>query len=203
MRSMANATVRYGMLGFGAVAAVIVLIFVLRIEVPMWAMAVLAVAAMVALLLPVMYVKRTAAEFDGGAIHITGSSVDETIPLGSIRSFELRDKLTVGSAVKGQTNGWMVGGTFTNQEFGDYLITADCDAKAFVVVRYSGKVLVFNLRTEEQTKEFYELVKPKIPENPHRRRRGPRFILSEDGSLRNLSPSGRPRAPGKPRKPRP
>lgn len=170
---MANATVRYGMLGFGAVAAVIILIFVLRIEVPMWTMAVLAVAAMVALLLPVMYVKRTVAEFDGSAIHITGSSVDETIPLGSIRTFGLRDKLTVGSAVKGQTNGWMVGGTFTNPEFGDYLITADCDAKAFVVVRYSGKVLVFNLRTEEQTKEFYELVKPEIPENPRRRRRGP------------------------------
>lgn len=167
---MANAAVRYGMLGFGLVGMAIVAIFVLRIEVPMWVIAILGVAAMAALILPVTWVKRTVAEFSDGVLRVTGSSIDESIPVKNIRSFELREKITVGEAVNSRTNGWMVGGIFRNGEFGEYLITADCDAKAFIVVRYGGKVLVFNLKTEEMTENLYNLVKPEIPDPSVRHR---------------------------------
>ncbi len=159
---------KYGLAGFLAILIVVVLIFALKIQVHMAVMAVLAIAAVVVLIVPVMYVKRTEASFDGSALHVKGSNVDLSIPLEKIHSIEFRDSLNPWKLVNGSSNGWMVGGTFTNPEFRKYTITANCDLKAFIIVRYSGKVLVFNLRTEDETSTLCDTVNKSLPDNPRR-----------------------------------
>ena len=52
MSFMANANVRIGLLGFAVIIIVILLIFALHVVIPLWAMALLGIAAMAALLLP-------------------------------------------------------------------------------------------------------------------------------------------------------
>ena len=166
---LANTNVRYGLAGFGVVMVVIILIFALKVDIPMYAMAVLGVAAVLLLLAPVMYVKRTTATFENRYLNVNGSGIGFSIPVDNIRTFELRDKLVVGDAVKASTNGWMAGGLFKNPEFGEYHLSADVDEHAFIVVRFTGNVLVFNLKTEDETRAFYEKVKPSIPVDTRRR----------------------------------
>ena len=169
MSFMANANVRYGLAGFAVIMIVILLIFALHIVIPLWAMAILGIAAMVVLLLPVVYVKPVSASVEGTDLHVRGSGVDVSIDLADIRSAEFRDKAVVGNVVKGASNGWMVSGTCNNPEFGDYTMCGDTDLPAFIVVRYPGNVIVFNLKTVEATSALYEEIRAGMPDRPRRR----------------------------------
>ena len=75
----------------------------------------------------------------------------------------------IAGLVKGASNGWMVSGVCNNPEFGDYTMCGDTDLPAFIVVRYPGNVLVFNLKTAEATSALFEEIKAGMPERPRRR----------------------------------
>jgi len=164
-----NTKLKYGAVVFAVLMVLLLVTALMRITLPMYAVAIIAIVAVACLIVPVLYVKRTTATCENGVLHVTGSNIDFSIPVDTIRTFEFRDSLTVGRLAKGSNNGWMAAGVFTNPEFGDYNITADTDQHAFIVVRFSGKVLVFNLRTEEETRTFYDSVKEIVPDNPRRR----------------------------------
>ena len=169
MIPMANANVRIGLLGFAVIIIVILLIFALHVVIPLWAMALLGIAAMAALLLPVVYVKPVSAFVEGRDLHVRGSGVDVIVDLADIRSIEFREKTVVGNVVKGASNGWIVSGICNNPEFGDYTMCGDTDLPAFIVVRYPGNVLVFNLKTVEATSALFEEIKAGMPERPRKR----------------------------------
>ena len=166
---MANSSVTYGLAGFGVIALAIVAVFALGIEMPLWTVAVLGILAMAVLIVPVAYVKRPSVTIDGSTVSITASGVDLRINTTDLRSVEFRDKMTTGFLQKGHSNGWMISGTCNNPEFGDYTLCADTDLPAFVVVRYKGQVVVFNLKTVEETESICEQLKARVPEHPRRR----------------------------------
>ena len=166
---MANEKVKIGLAGFAVVLLVIILIFALHIDVPLWAMAILGIVAMIALLAPVVYVKPVRADISDSVLHVSGSGVDVSVDLRDIKSAELRESLSVGNVVKGSSNGWMVSGRCTTPEFGEYTMCGDTDLPAFIVVKHIGDVLVFNLKTVEGTQKIFEEIKAGMPERPRRR----------------------------------
>jgi len=165
---MANSSIKYGLAGFGAIMAVIIAVFALGIDIPLWAMAVLGVLAMAVLIVPIAYVKRPVVTLEGSTLTITAQDIDLRINTTDLRSAEFRESLTTGFLQKGRSNGWMLSGICNNPEFGDYTICADSDLPAFVVVRFKGQVVVFNLKTVEETREMYEAIKARVPSAPRR-----------------------------------
>ncbi len=166
---MANSSVKYGLAGFGAIMVVVILIFALGIDVPLWAMAVLGAAAMAVLIVPVVYVKRPVVTLEGSSFRIVSQGVDLHINTTDLRSVVFRERMATGPVKNGRSNGWLISGICNNPEFGDYTLCADTDLPAFVVVRYKGQVVVFNLKTVEETEAMYEALKGRVPEGPRRR----------------------------------
>ena len=165
---MANSSIRTGLVGFGIVMIVIIAVFASGVEVPLWAVAVLGVVAMAALILPIAYVKRPVVTLEGSTLSITAQGIDLRINTADLRSAEFRESLATGFLQNGRSNGWLLCGTCNNPEFGDYTICADSDLPAFVVVRFKGQVAVFNLRTVEETRAMYEEIKARVPAMPRR-----------------------------------
>lgn len=136
---------------------------IMRIKVPMALMAVLAVAAIAVLLVPVLYIRDTVASFDGATISVKGAVADVSVPTTKLKSVELRDQMEFGDIEKAASNGYKISGKFRNKEFGEYTVSVNIDEKKYIVVRYGGSVLVFNLKTAEETEAFYLEIKDSVP----------------------------------------
>ena len=160
---MYNPNLRYSIIGFGIMMAVIAVIIIARIKMPIIVVVVLVFAALAVLLVPILYIRNTVASFDGATITVKGAVVDISIPMTKLRSVEMRETIETGDIQKAASNGYKVSGTFKNREFGEYQISADLDEKKFIVIRYGGSILVFNLKTAEATEAFFAEIVDQVP----------------------------------------
>jgi len=112
-------------------------------------------------LLVIVFLKRKTVaklEYDGLVVH--GPLLHAKVPYGEIKTVDLRDRMDYGIRIGGYGGHKRLGGKFRNKEFGNYDLGANVSVKEHIVVhRIDGKVLVFNLETSEETKDFFEKLK--------------------------------------------
>jgi hypothetical protein len=101
--------------------------------------------------------RKTDARLEYDGLTIRGAMHSTKTPYGDIASIEMRDKLDFGIRVSGYGGVKWIGGKFRNKEFGVYDASLKMDVKKYIIVkRRNGKILVFNLETEENTVQFYD-----------------------------------------------
>lgn len=84
------------------------------------------------------------------------------VALQDIKELELRDGMTVGERTFGVSNLKVLGGTFTNEEFGKYKLYIYKDVSNIIVVHTDEGIMGFNLETEEDTETLYKELQEKI-----------------------------------------
>lgn len=88
-------------------------------------------------------------------VRATGGAIE--IPYEKIGEIEYREANDNGRRSFGIGTMKINSGNFTNEEFGSYTLYAYTAVKPVIVVHHSGNmVLVFNLKTVEETKSAYE-----------------------------------------------
>jgi len=81
---------------------------------------------------------------------------DVTVPYDAIEGLEYRQDFSPGARTNGFGSPRLSMGIFQNEEFGNYTLYSYTGCDAVVVVKASGKTLVFGGKTVEQTTEFYQ-----------------------------------------------
>ncbi|MDR3282706.1 MAG: PH domain-containing protein [Candidatus Methanoplasma sp.] len=123
-------------------------------------------AAVLALLVVVIVLiisgRKIAFEPDEGGFRVSGPLIRVTVPYASVSSVELRNSISIGVRTWGYGGVRYAGGNFANKEFGTYKLAVDARNKNFIVVAHSGKTLVFNLGTEDETLMAYNAVKSRL-----------------------------------------
>lgn len=96
------------------------------------------------------------AELTGSELHVTGPMFHESVPYGWIMEVSLREDVAYGSRTWGADLGGVKTGNFQNTAFGAYRCAVYRDPKYCIVVQTAEeKTLVFNLKTDEQTRAFF------------------------------------------------
>lgn len=81
------------------------------------------------------------------------------VPYEEISSLALRTDLDIGSRRFGVGSAKLMAGKFKNQEFGKYNLYSYTHTDVYVVVYYTGGVMVFNSETTEATEAVYQALK--------------------------------------------
>ena len=91
-------------------------------------------------------------------INATGGAIE--VPYQKISEVEYRETNINGRRSFGIGTMKINSGRFTNEEFGDYTLYAYTSVKPVIVVHHSDNmVLVFNLKTVEETRSVYETLR--------------------------------------------
>lgn len=89
-------------------------------------------------------------------------SGESKVALQDIEELELRDGMTIGERTFGISSLKVLGGTFTNDEFGKYKVYIYKDIGKFIILHTDDGVIVFNLETEGKTETLYEELLGKV-----------------------------------------
>ncbi len=96
------------------------------------------------------------AQMKGGVLHVKGPLFEESVPLDEITHLSLDEHVAYGSRVGGADFVKLKTGTFQNTVFGRYRCAVYTTPKCCIVVTTDvGRILVFNLETDEQTRTFF------------------------------------------------
>lgn len=97
------------------------------------------------------------AELAESALHVSGPMFQESVPLGSIAEVSLREDVAYGSRTWGTDFVGLQTGSFQNTAFGAYRCAVYAGTKCCIVVKTAEEgPLVFNLKTDELTRAFFE-----------------------------------------------
>jgi hypothetical protein len=102
--------------------------------------------------------RRIALDCDETGFTVSGPMVRVTVPYGSVSSAEIRNNISIGIRVAGYGGVRYAGGNFANKEFGAYKLAVDSKNKNYIIISHSGKTLVFNLGTEDETYMAYNTI---------------------------------------------
>jgi len=78
------------------------------------------------------------------------------VSIQDIKELELRDGIKTGERILGISSFRMLGGSFDNEEFGEYKLYKYKDLDKVIVIRTAERVIVFNLETEEKTENIFK-----------------------------------------------
>jgi len=94
---------------------------------------------------------------DEERLMVSAPMVDVTIEIDNITSVEYRTEFRAGSRTSGFGTPVVNSGSFRNDELGDYTLAALANVNAFILVKHtSGKDLVFNVGSVDETHAFYD-----------------------------------------------
>lgn len=141
---------------FAIIAADIILL--LNTDMPMWAFWAILIVSLIVVFIPVLSFHPVAATVHNGALNVKAPFVDISIPLSSVANVELRTDFKIGFRLWGYGGIRRCSGDFSNKEFGTYTLAADTSIHAYVVIRHSRGVLVFNNVDEETTRAIYDVL---------------------------------------------
>lgn len=100
--------------------------------------------------------KGVRAELTGSELHVSGPMFQEAVPYGWIMEISLRENVAYGSRTWGADFVSVKTGNFQNTEFGAYRCAVYAGTKCCIVVKTAEeKTLVFNLKTDEETRAFF------------------------------------------------
>ncbi len=100
---------------------------------------------------------NVSASLDDEILHVDAPMVNRSVYYDDIVSVEIREDMNYGSRIGGFGGTSVSSGNFNNSEFGDYTLAVYNNVKYCIVVEpISGKVLVFNRGSAEETQSFYQ-----------------------------------------------
>ncbi len=96
------------------------------------------------------------AQMKDGVLHVKGPLFEESMPLDEITRLSLDEHVAYGSRVGGTDFVKLKTGTFQNPAFGRYRCAVYvAPVHCIVITTDTGRTLVFNLETDEQTQAFF------------------------------------------------
>ena len=106
---------------------------------------------------------------NGGAVTISLSdgrlSVSDegrytwVVEIDDIIALELVEEMDFGTIWEGESKPNIISGIYRNNEYGEYRIIAFADVGQYIVIHYSGGILVCNYISISQTESIYERLK--------------------------------------------
>lgn len=98
------------------------------------------------------------AQLDSDMLGVLGSREQPVfVPFDAITQVWLEDTVAFGKRVEGEETQNTLSGLYENDAFGVYTLHVYTKSSPYIVVRYGdGDTLVFNQKTEKQTRKFYE-----------------------------------------------
>lgn len=93
---------------------------------------------------------------DGALTAKATAAGSQSVNVSDIQELELRDTLDAGSRSFGVGSTKVLGGTFSNSEFGSYKLYVNKSVSLYIVVKHTGGVLVCNSATEADTRALYD-----------------------------------------------
>ena len=84
------------------------------------------------------------------------------VSIQDIKELELRDGIKTGERLLGISSFRMLGGSFSNEEFGKYKLYKYKSVDEIIVIHTADGVIVFNLETEEKTENVYKELQESI-----------------------------------------
>ena len=111
----------------------------------------------------IMFSGKISYRLDGDTFQV-GSFLSgrSKVSLQDIKDLELRDDIAIGERILGISSFRMLGGSFTNEEFGKYKLYEYKSVDEFIVIHTAEGVIVFNLETEEKTENIYKELQGRI-----------------------------------------
>lgn len=143
-------------LSFAIIAADIVLLS--YTDMPMLAFWAILIVSIVIMFLPVLSFRPAAATIENGVLNVRAPFVNVSVPVSSVSGVELRTEFKFGFRVWGYGGIRRCSGEFSNKEFGTYTLAADTAINAYVVLRHTKGVLVFNSVDEDTTRTLYGIL---------------------------------------------
>jgi hypothetical protein len=136
-----------------------------RTELEMYAVVPGVLAAVLVVYLA-MSVRKTAVWFNEDHMKIRGPMLDKVVNYSDIVSVDLRNDVKYGAKSVGYMGTNYIGGSFENEEFRHYYVSANYEVKSCILVRCSNKIiLVFNMETEDETILAYNTLKSRAKYN--------------------------------------
>ena len=148
----------------GIVASLILIaagsILIYYTNVPMWMFWLVIIVALVIMMIPLVFVRKTSIVFGEKELKVRGPFLGVDIPYSSIQGVEFRTSFKPGLRLFGYNTIKRGSGTFRNDEFGRYLFTGTTAIPAFVVIRHKqNDTLVFNCGDAAETERIYSDIK--------------------------------------------
>ena len=111
----------------------------------------------------IMFSGKVSYTLEEGTLEVASfMSGKSKVPLQDIEELELRDGMSVGERTFGVSNLKVLGGTFTNEEFGRYKLYLYKDVDKVIIIHTDEKIIAFNLDTEEKTEAVYQELQDKL-----------------------------------------
>ena len=131
-------------------------------DVPMWVFWLVIIVALVIMMIPLVFVRKTSIVFGEKELKVRGPFLGVDIPYSAIQGVEFRTSFKPGLRLFGYNTVKRGSGTFRNEEFGSYLFTGTTAIPAFVVIRHKqNDTLVFNCGDAAETERLYSEIKSK------------------------------------------
>lgn len=103
-----------------------------------------------------MFFQNISVSLDAASLTVTGGPGNtRTVPYADITGVELLQTLDKGEANNAMRTRTIQAGEYASETYGFYYLYTRTDAAVWVKVDYTGGVLVFSGRTDEQTNELY------------------------------------------------
>lgn len=99
-------------------------------------------------------------------LRVTGPLLDVRIPFEKINDVKLRSDVDYGVRLAGYAGPNIVGGNFTNKEFGRYKVGAYLSTPKLIVISHGGSTVAFNLDSLAGTEQLYENLMSRVRRNP-------------------------------------
>lgn len=126
------------------------------------AVVLISVAAIIVIIAASMTMGHVDAWMNEDSLEVDATMMHEEIPYEDIDSIELRDDVSYGVRVGGLGNANYLTGNFKNDEFGKYRLAVHTSTDVCIVVHTAEKVVVFNLGSDEETKEFHDRLQQRV-----------------------------------------
>lgn len=95
-------------------------------------------------------------EIDGERLGVCGTYGDPVfLELEDITQVQLTDTFDFGTCVEGEEIGKTVSGIYLSQTLGQYMVHAYVNVSSYIIVTYSGGILVFNCGSVSNTEAMY------------------------------------------------
>jgi len=105
--------------------------------------------------------RSTHVTLEGGNLRIKGVLVDKEINVSDIQSICMRDDvgyISYGIRTMGYGGIRILGGTYTNKEFGVYTVSVDTRDRSCIVLLHDDKHIVFNLGDQLETQMMFNRI---------------------------------------------
>ncbi len=122
-------------------------------------------ASMVLLFLPILLFKDTDAVMSYDRIEVKGPFLTESIPYDRIRAIEFRESFKVGMKMYGYRGIKRCSGDFGSEEFGCIRFSGDISIPAFILISFSNKILVFNVKDAEYTRSLFDSLRTHVKDD--------------------------------------